>query len=141
MENVLLRVLLIAKDIVRFSALMARLLRQQEIETATAATAAAGFLLLKSKQIDLVIVDEQLDDMSGIAFVKQLVKLNPLVNTAIVSALTTEEFHEATEGLGVLMRLPVQPQERDTDALLAILEKIGALLQPVALQPQKAAKS
>ena len=107
---------------------------------ASETTGTEGFLLLKGKQIDLVIVDEQLDDMSGIAFVKQLVKINPLMNTAIVSALTDEEFHEATEGLGVLMQLPIAPREKDAEALLAILEKIGTLLQPVAPQPQKAAR-
>jgi DNA-binding response OmpR family regulator len=105
------------------------------------AAGADGFTLLKGKQIDLVLVDEQLDDMSGIAFVKQLVRINALVNTAIVSALSAEEFHEATEGLGVLMQLPIAPREKDAEALLAILEKIGTLLEPVAQQPREAAKS
>jgi DNA-binding NarL/FixJ family response regulator len=140
MERVFLKVLFLTKDIRQFSALVAGLQRQPEIELLPTATGAEGFLLLKGKQIDLVIVDEQLADMGGIAFVKQLVKINPLVNTAIVSALSAEEFHEATEGLGVLMQLPVEPQEKDGEALLAILEKIGALLQPVAALPQKAGK-
>ncbi|MFH0784940.1 MAG: response regulator [Pseudomonadota bacterium] len=131
-----MRVLLVTKDIEQFSALKGRLLRQQEIELVSAANGDAGFSQLKNKKIDLVVIDEHLGDMSGIAFVKQLVKINPLANTAIVSALTDEEFHEATEGLGVLMQLPAQPQEKDAEALLAILEKIGALLQP-----HKAAKA
>ena len=135
-----MRVLFIAKDIAQFSALVAGLQRQPEIELLPAETGAAGFSLLKGKQIDVVIVDEQLGDMSGIAFVKQLVKINPLVNSAIVSALTAEEFHEATEGLGVLMQLPIEPRDKDAEALLTILEKIGALLQPMASQPRKAAK-
>jgi DNA-binding NarL/FixJ family response regulator len=141
MERIDVRVLFIAKDIARFSALVAGLQRQPEIELLPAETGAAGLLLLKAKQIDLVIVDEQLGDMSGIAFVKQLVKINPLVNAAIVSALSPEEFHEGTEGLGVLMQVPVEPQDKDAEALLTLLEKIGALLRPVAPQPQRAAKS
>lgn len=141
MERVFLIVLIVAKDISRFSELGARLRRQQEIELVIEATGAAGFLLLKNKQIDLAIVDEQFDDMSGIAFVKQLVKSNPLVNTAIVSTLSEEEFHEATEGLGVLMQLPEQPQEKNAETLLAILEKIGVLMQPRVQQPQEGAKS
>ncbi len=140
MEKAFLRVLFIAKDFAQFSALIAGLQRQPEIELLPTETGTAGLSLLKGEQIDLVIVDEQLGDMSGIAFVKQLVKINPLANTAIVSALTAEEFHEATEGLGILMQLPKEPRDKDAEALITTLEKIGALLQPVASQPRKAAK-
>ncbi len=134
-------VLFATKDILRFSELLDKLWHEQAIELAPAATGATGLALLKSKLVDLVIVDEQLDDMSGIAFTKQLVKVNPLVNTAIVSALTAEEFHEATEGLGVLMQLPPHPSETDAEALMAVLEKIGALMQTVVQSPPEAAKS
>jgi CheY-like chemotaxis protein len=123
-------VLLLAKDITRFSRLAAGLQHRRELEMVSAATGIDGLMLLKGKQIDLVIVDEQLGDMDGIAFVRLLVKAYPLVNTAIVSALTAEEFHEATEGLGVLMQLPLEPREKEAAALLAVLAKIGALLQP-----------
>ncbi len=115
--------------------------RQSPIELVPAVTGAEGLLSLKDKRIDLVIVDDQLDDMSGIAFVKQLVKINPLVNAAIVGTLADEDFHEATEGLGVLMQLPAEPREKDAEALLGILEKIGVLLQPVAQKRPKAGKS
>ncbi len=93
-----------------------------------AATGAAGTAQLKGRAVDLVIVDEQLDDISGIEFVEQFVKVNPLANTAIVGSLPEAEFHEATEGLGVLMQLPPRPQERDAENLLAILAKISGLL-------------
>lgn len=115
--------------------------RLSTIELAEATSGAEGFLSLQGKQIDLVIVDEQFADMSGIAFVKQLVKINPLVNTAIVSTLSDHDFHEATEGLGVLMQLPVAPGEKDAEALLGILEKIGVLLQPGPPLQKKAGNS
>lgn len=120
----------IAKDFSRFSDLVARLRREQAVELVPVTTGTAGLKQLKGKRLDLVIVDEQLDDMSGIAFVKQLVQVNPLANTAIVGSLTDEAFHEATEGLGVLTQLPARPGEKDAEALLAILAKIGVLLQP-----------
>jgi len=125
-----LKVLFAAKDFSRFSSLVAKLGREQDIELVPAATGAAGLAALKGNRIDVVIVDEQLDDMSGIAFINQAVKVNPLVNTALVSALAADAFHEATEGLGVLMQLPLHPREQDAEALLATLEKIGALMQP-----------
>ena len=138
MERVFLRVLIVTKDIARFSAFTAGLQHRREIQVVSAATGTDGFLLLKDTQISLVVVDEHLGDMDGIAFVKQLVKVNPLINTAIVSLLIPEEFHEATEGLGILMQLPKKPGEKYAETLLAILEKIGILLQPKTEQPQQA---
>jgi len=108
---------------------VSRLGREQAIELVPAATGAAGLAALKDRKIDLVIVDAQLDDMDGIAFLNQLVKINPMVNTALVSGLSADQFHEATEGLGVLMQLPLQPRETDGEALLVTLKKIGALMQ------------
>jgi CheY-like chemotaxis protein len=118
----------VAKDFSRFSLLVDRLRREQGVELVPAATGAAGLAQLQGRAVDLVIVDEQLDDMSGIEFVEQFVKVNPLANTAIVGSLPEAEFHEATEGLGVLMQLPPRPQERDAENLLAILAKISGLL-------------
>ncbi|MBU4297811.1 hypothetical protein KKG48_04575 [Patescibacteria group bacterium] len=123
-------ILFVAKDFSRFSALVARLRREHEVKLVPAAPGVAGLEKFKGKPMDVVIVDEQLDDMSGIDFVKQLVMVNPMVNTAIVGDLSKKDFHEATEGMGVLMQLPLHPQERDAEALLAILEKISGLLQP-----------
>ncbi len=123
-------ILFVANDFSRFSLLIARLRREQDVQLVPAATGAAGLAFLKGKTMDVVIVDEQFEDMSGIDFVKQLVMFNPLVNTAIVGDLSKKDFHEATEGMGVLVQLPCDPQERDAEALLAILDKISGLLQP-----------
>ena len=118
----------VAKDFSRFSLLVDRLRREQGVELVPAATGAAGLAQLQGRAVDLVIVDEQLDDMSGIDFVHQFVKVNPLANTAIVGSLPEAEFHEATEGLGVLMQLPPRPQEADAESLLAVLAKISGLI-------------
>jgi DNA-binding NarL/FixJ family response regulator len=133
-------ILFIAKDYSRFSSLVTRLGQQQDIQLVPALTGTAGLAYLKDSTVDLAIIDEQLDDMSGIALVKQLVKVNPLVNTAIISTLAAEDFHEETEGLGVLMQLPPQPQAGDAETLLTVLEKIGGLM-PSRPQPPKAAAS
>jgi len=123
-----LTIVFVAKNFSRFSVLVTRLRREQDVELIPVATGAAGLAQLKGKPLDLVIVDEQLDDMSGIEFVKQLVKVNPLANTAIAGSLADEVFHEVTEGLGVLMQLPTQPTEQDAEALLAVLAKISGLM-------------
>ena len=121
-------IVFVAKNFSRFSILVTRLRREQDVELIPVATGAAGLAQLKGNPLDLVIVDEQLDDMSSIEFVKQLVKVNPLANTAIVGSLADEVFHEVTEGLGVLMQLPAQPTEQDAEALLAVMAKISGLM-------------
>ena len=125
-----MKIVIVAKNFSRFSRMIARLRSEQDVEMVPAATGAVGLALLQGKNTDLVIVDEQLDDMSGIEFVGRLVQVNPLVNTAIVGSLSDEDFHEATEGLGVLMQLPLQPAEGATEQLLSALARITGLLAP-----------
>ena len=142
MERVFLRVLLLAKNMYKiFDLCCWNCSANRQSNWCRLRPGLKVFCRFKDKQIDVVIVDEQLDDMSGIAFVKQLVKINPLVNTAIVGTLADHDFHEATEGLGVLMQLPADPGEKEARTLLGILEKIGVLLQPAAPQRQKAGTS
>lgn len=129
MKRILLIILFVAKDFSRFAVLVNRLRREQDVRLVPAATGAAGLEQLQGMRMDLVIVDEQLDDMSGIEFVQRLVQINPLVNTAIVGDLSKADFHEATEGLGVLMQLPPRPGDKDAEALLAVIEKITGLMQ------------
>ena len=57
----------------------------------------------------MVVVGEELTDMRPVELVANLVRIRPTINCAMVSALGHDEFHEATEGLGVLMQLPPNP--------------------------------
>jgi CheY-like chemotaxis protein len=80
--------------------------------------------IIENNPVDLVVADEQLADMTGLAFVEKLVKANPMINCAAVSSLTKSEYHEASEGLGILMQLPVRPSLADGKALLEYLRKV-----------------
>jgi len=81
-----------------------------------AAARAAAFAL-----IDLVIIDESLDGRSGLSIAKDMISVNALAQLALVSELSPEEFHEASEGLGVLASLPLHPDEKDAEQLLNAL--------------------
>ena len=41
--------------------------------------------------------------------------INASVHTAVVSDMDPDEFHEATEGLGILMPLPTSPKADDAE--------------------------
>jgi CheY-like chemotaxis protein len=79
----------------------------------------------KNRKIDLVVVSETLSDMTGTTFVKKLTMINPMINTAIVSNLSKKDFHEATEGLGVLMAIPQDAGANEACNLLEYQYKIN----------------
>ena len=50
----------------------------------------------------LVVVDSDLPDTDPLGLVKKLLMVNAMINTAVISPLSEEQFHEASEGLGVV---------------------------------------
>jgi len=122
-SNPLTRLLFVTTQKDRFDAM------QTEIDACngSVAWAASGLEALESLQktpADLVVVDEDLGDMPGLTFVERLVAVNPMINCALVSSLSKKEYHEASEGLGVLMQLPTEPDRGDAQRLMAHLNQI-----------------
>jgi len=72
----------------------------------------------------LVIIDNDLRDTGSLDLVRELLKINAMMNTAVISPLTDEQFHEASEGLGILCRLPLEPGKADARDLLEQLRII-----------------
>ena len=73
---------------------------------------------------DLVVADENLGDMTGLDFTEKLVAINPMVNCALISSLSGEDFHEAGEGLGILAQLPANPAKEHAEPLLKTLRQL-----------------
>lgn len=75
---------------------------------------------------DLIVADEHLPDMTGLELSRKLILQNPMNNISVVSGLSHEDFHEASEGLGILMQLPPQPGS-DTAGIL--IERLNNILK------------
>lgn len=75
----------------------------------------------------LLITDEHLTDMSGKTLIEKATAQDPFMNCVAVSTLSHKDFHEAYEGLGVLMQFPPAPGTEDVQKLLDHLEKIHSL--------------
>jgi DNA-binding response OmpR family regulator len=76
---------------------------------------------------DLMIVDEEVDGLSNLEIARHIVLTNALVNLAVVSSLSHEDFHEASEGLGILAQLPRSPGVDDALRLLEAIRQISSL--------------
>jgi DNA-binding response OmpR family regulator len=75
----------------------------------------------------LVVIDSDLPDSSPLDLVQRLLILNAMVNTAVISPLSESEFHEYSEGLGILQSLPLAPDAGDAASLLRQLRQILGL--------------
>lgn len=84
---------------------------------ALAVDGAATLDLVRAEAPDFVIVDEGLADMQPFDLVLEIMKINAMVNTVAMSGLSDEDFHEASEGLGILACVPLLPGEADGAAL------------------------
>jgi response regulator RpfG family c-di-GMP phosphodiesterase len=96
-------------------------------DTGTAVLDMISQAMDQSKRVDLVITDETLTDMSGRDLVEQVTMKSPMTNCVAASKLSPDQFHEAYEGLGVLMQLPLTPDAESGDKLVRVLKKLNIL--------------
>ena len=105
-------------------AFTANLAADPEVRLQQVASGAAALEAVRTSPPHLVIIDANLPDTPPLELVQKLLMVNAMVNTAVISPLAEEEFHEASEGLGVLCRLPLEPGAGEAAGLLQKLRKV-----------------
>jgi DNA-binding response OmpR family regulator len=118
--------MLVGRDQISLTALKSGLAKS-DVHLVHAESGGIGLSMIAEGNFDLVVADENLGDMTGLEFIKALVSKSPMVNCAALSSLASEDFHEASEGLGILMQLPVRPGQEHAEMLLEQLKKIITL--------------
>lgn len=128
----MIKILLVTSEREPFSEFAKILTKKDDVELSWAVTGQEALEAVSDNPVDLVIVNENIGNMTGIELMKKLLPINPMINCAAVSPLAPEEFHEASEGLGVLMQLPFLPGKLDAENLLKRLNDLKNLLKPKA---------
>jgi len=124
----MISILLVSTENDTLSSLASCLQRYNEIEIFWAASCQKAFDMISEKSLDLAVADENIAGVSGLEFAEKLVSVNPMINRAVVSPLSSKDFHEASEGLGVMMQLPVRPDEKQAEMMIKRLKKILNLI-------------
>ncbi|GEM_PF-501232 len=71
----------------------------------------------------LVIIDQQIFGVgNGLELVRNLLAVDARINTTMITTMSDNEWHERSEGLGMLPPLPDPPTAADAKALL---ERVG----------------
>lgn len=123
----MLKLLLVHNNQKSLSELITVLNENDDIEILHAGSGNKALEMAKAGAYDLVVTDEDLGDMSGIAFIRKLISVNPMINCVAVSSLSEKDFHEETEGLGLMNHLPANPEKADAEELLQNLRHIRGL--------------
>ena len=123
----MIKLLLVTPDSDPFAEFSSALLKNQDVELSRAESGRKALDMVSGESCDLVIVDENLGDMTGIELIKNLLSVDPMINSAAVSPLPADAFHEVSEGLGVLTQLPPRPGKKDSEDLLNRLKTVKAL--------------
>jgi CheY-like chemotaxis protein len=120
----MVRLLLVGMGSDKFTRIVKALKETIGVELDYAESGSNALAGLMDKTADLVVSAEQLSDMSGLTFAAKLVAQNPVVNCALVSSLGDSAFHEASEGFGILAKLPPDPDEAHAAELLQKLKTV-----------------
>ncbi len=107
-----------------FAEFMDGLTREETVEIVQAASSNAAVDSLSAATPDLVIIDEEVDGISGMKIARDILMKNAMVNQALVSSLSPEEFHDVSEGLGIMAQLPPMPDAAQAKIVLEILKKM-----------------
>jgi DNA-binding NarL/FixJ family response regulator len=121
----MLRIVLATNRPKALQAFAAALSSNPEVNLQRVISGAEALEAARTTAPQLVIIDADLPDTAPLDLVQKLLLVNAMVNTAVLSPLSDDEFHEASEGLGILGRLPNDPGMSDADE---VLHKLRAVL-------------
>lgn len=85
---------------------------------------------VSSSPPDVMIVDEKVGVVSNLELAHGLVMANPMVHLALVSSLSHNDFHEASEGLGVLVQLAPGCGKNDASKLVEAFRRVTSFMNP-----------
>jgi DNA-binding NarL/FixJ family response regulator len=121
------RILIVTPQRSRLAEFALSLEEQQDVQVAWAENGKAAIADVMRHFPLAVIIDDNLLDMPGLDLVRRLLPINALINTAVISDLPPEAFHEAGEGLGIMAQLPLEPTKSHALDILSRLKRMTAL--------------
>jgi DNA-binding NarL/FixJ family response regulator len=103
---------MVSPDVEKWKPFAAELGNRCQVEVIATCTGAQALDAVREKGPVAMVVDQDLGDMPGVELVPRVLQFNAMIHLALVSEQPEELFHEQTEGLGILMKLPSLPDRQ-----------------------------
>lgn len=100
------------------------LCREEKMTVMPVESAKEAIIAAREVKPVLAVVDDQVRGVSGLDIVRRLIEENAFIQTAAISELSEHEFHNRSEGLGILSQLPLLPEKGDALRLLELLGQV-----------------
>jgi len=101
--------------------------KQSRLPLVTAPSAEEALAVLREHHIILAVVDDRIGAQSGLDLIRHLIRIDAFMYTAVFSDAAEEDFHERSEGLGILAKLPLAPGSEDARRLWKTMKQIAGL--------------
>jgi len=122
----MIKVLLVSQEKKVFKALEAGF-SDNNISTEWVNSGQDAVSLLTNKKFDLFITNEKLPVIKARQLIEKALFQNAMMNSVVLSQLSHKDFHEAYEGLGVLMQFPLKPETEHFQNLMEHLDRIDRI--------------
>ena len=120
------RILIVSSDIHRLAD-FAAVLSSSGFEVVWEESGAKALQRVQQIRPLLVILDENLEDMTAWEAIQQLLYIDATINTGVVSRLDPEKFHAKNEGLGIMACIPFCPTKLSAIEVIEALNRISRL--------------
>jgi len=118
------KILIVTSENQKFTGFADALARESGAQILRADSVEAALDSVSTAKPTLVVIDETVGGIPGLNIARSILMKNAMVNQAIVSPLSPEEFHEASEGLGIMAQLPPSPDAASAKMMLDLLGKM-----------------
>lgn len=127
----MLHLLLVSARLEKIHSFAEGLSSDPEVCLEQVSSGAEALSIVRTRCPHLVIVDSGSPDIDSLDLVREMIGINAMVNTAVLSPLSDAAFHDKSEGLGVLCRLPPEPGGKDSEVLMQKLRGLPGIGEPV----------
>ncbi|MGD9210422.1 MAG: hypothetical protein PVI90_06575 [Desulfobacteraceae bacterium] len=122
------KILLITSRPAQLNEFTQALCKDGDMEIVSVNTAKEAIATARELLPVLAIVDDQVGGVAGVDVIRRLIENNAFIQTAAISELSDKEFHNYSEGLGILAKLPLMPNKNDAQHIITLLKKVTANL-------------
>ena len=118
-------ILLVSADPSQKQSFVAELGKQSGLALVTANSLEEAIATLQAHKITLALVDDPIGAHSGLDLIRRLIQIDAFMYTAVFSNAGEEDFHERSEGLGVLAKLPYAPSPEDARRIWDVMKTMA----------------